>query len=427
MSGNSLSQSSLLVPPSTEGRQPQDTSSLEAPDPNKILAELISDIEPTDPAKLAQISRLYQLFNEDVGFSSQMPQLVSTLSTTIGNTPGTFTLSADEVVASLETSGVSQQIESIEIHSPDKGNDSGVVVVWFRQSHAESGRGAGGEFVSGISADSVENQKAIFLVGESLARSGVRFFGLENHSSDYNYSLQEELAFADRNFDFSDNNLDQVVNMINGTAIPNVYAPGLLALHSAYPLLDVVGVDGLRSPLRENGLAVEAMHINSNRGLSELADQIPDDPHAMREFIETVKKLPHGVRVLESLLGQLKTSYSFFSLYTDQHGLDSVGAALMLQTFRMDSQLGDQGFQRLQEAKGKYAANVAAIQYGALHTGLIEKARDSGLTIVDVIPRGVDLGQFDETSGLHQMAQVSNAAIARYIPRIKAIERALSE
>jgi len=87
----------------------------------------------------------------------------------------------------------------------------------------------------------------------------------------------------------------------------------------------------------------------------------------------------------------------------------------------MNKLLQSSKFLELQAAgPGPFAPNVTAIQYGGLHTGIIDRGLDAGFHVVEVVPSGIDL------EGSQTMREIASFRIEQALKQIEVIDELLA-
>jgi len=401
---------------SSELNQNQQVGQLSHP-LSSSLKEAIQGFEPLPGDFVELSSELYR------GYTQKFPDKfietrVNEASKQIGTVEGATSLSPEDLSSSLESLKSSGLIETFELHSPSE-NDSGLVLVWLRQSHAEVGVNSQGQYSSAMPAQSVENQKAIILIGQELAKQGVRFFGVENISGDMNYLPDEEAQFAGRKMNLFEK--DQLPAQVTDAIDRRM--PGFQILQGAYPVIDVLGVDRHRGAIIENHALIDQYYPTVSSMVSDIESGLDSDPVKREAQLKLIRSSENGLEVLKALRAKAQLGFNFFSIADDTMGLDSVGGAIAEQTGVMSERLMDPDFQKLQELKGPFADNVMAMQYGALHSGMIKSALDKGISIIDVMPAGIDPSSFHPETGLNDQSEIAHSGTRHFQAEIELLDK----
>lgn len=273
--------------------------------------------------------------------------------------------------------------------------------------------------MSVMPSDSIENQEAILKIGFLLSEGGVRFFGLENKIGDFNYPLEVKTKYANSNYnplagEFSEKLRDLIKKEV----------PGLEVLQDIQPIVDVVGVDDLRQPILDNAAYIEPLRLKISERLDDI-NQVLLGSGQREELLGQIAAHPSGRAVLEAMQADAKMGFSFFSISDDSVGLDSVGGALTVQMRQMNRQLRDSGFLELQSLRGRFVSNVMVMQYGAVHTEIIDRAVENGIAVIDILPPGISSKKYDPKTGLHEIAIHSKHATEHFTAELEMINKFL--
>jgi hypothetical protein len=373
--------------------------------------EAILNYKPMSDGDIADIENIHYQFFSDLK-SSDLPDIKIDFS----NIPKSKILKAEDIIEALEdTLG----FESIEIIRPKKEKDTGIICVYFLQSHSSWSVGRDGEVVTGVGLGSIENQSSILLGSEQLLNLGVRSFGMENREGDYNYSEKEEAMMpADIYKNFNLLGDTEILKQLK-TGIDDGYAAFEL-LHSAYPFLDLYGCDYGRSGIRKNIVPVEYQMQNIQNNLAGVyhpATLLDKDKFAA--YKNWLLEMPQGEKILRDIEYSLYLGLWYFSSTTDDHGTDGTGLAVYAQLKRLQTILSDQNFLNLQG--DEFASNVFALQFGSLHSiseknGIAAKCQELGITCVQITPPASDI---EIAKG---MLEASNNYVKYYQELLKAFE-----
>lgn len=385
----------------TQGQELQVPDSLDRGNAiQRSLSEALGQFTPLEEVDIRDAEAVFQMYTQELP-SNLLPDLASQTAelaiTRAEQLSFAEEVSPEQILEVLNSPELSSQIQAVELHSPPEGEENGLVLVWLRQAHADVGFGVNGQFVSGMSESAMDNQLASIDIGTALGAEGLRFIGLENTAQNLNNPTETEIQFADRVFS------QEAVSEFSSALESQVRdeTSGLEALQRVYPILDVQGLDRLRQPILQNHAFVDSQFPRYSSAVSDLRQVLPDDINGFREGVTQLLELEGGEAAVDALKAYLQIGFSFFSIASDEHGLDSVGGALLMQTDNMARGLNSREFLELQAAgPGPFATNVAAIQYGAIHTGIIDRGVGAGFQVIEVVPSGVNLEDANSQAAL---------------------------
>jgi len=231
----------------------------------RSLTEALSEYSPLSLIDIDNAKAAYELYNRPVPV-----QLSRALA---AGKDFAQELRPEAILDTLRSPALADQVLNTKLHTPEAEKENGLVLVWFRQAHADSGVGPDGTFISAMSKPAIDNQIATISIGRALGEQGVRFLGLENKAGNLNYSQDDELSLAHRLF--KQETVDQYTKELEVAVRDEV--SGFEALQMVFPIVDVRGVDHFRGPIISNHAFVENQFLKLSSAVFPLKQAIPND------------------------------------------------------------------------------------------------------------------------------------------------------